>query len=165
MELARLIAALSQATAYPHPVGQVEVRQTHISADGHQLLAFYTAYRAAVRGKVKGIEQGEKEIPETDRIAARERSRAHWLLALGEPGGLLLCRAEPEVVQARLHGRQGDASDADWSIYQHAAAHWEEPAAETQRRVHEIATGGSVAEGLSQAAHALRGLGLLAAET
>ena len=31
MELADLIAALSEPAAYPHPVGAVEVRQTHIS--------------------------------------------------------------------------------------------------------------------------------------
>src|SRR6516165_3334914 len=32
MELPRLIEALSLPTAYPYPVGAVEVRQTHISA-------------------------------------------------------------------------------------------------------------------------------------
>ena len=32
MDLPRLIEALSDPAAYPHPVGEVEVRQTHISA-------------------------------------------------------------------------------------------------------------------------------------
>src|SRR5262245_66685436 len=32
MELTRLIVALSDPNAYPHPVEKVEVRQTHISA-------------------------------------------------------------------------------------------------------------------------------------
>jgi aminoglycoside phosphotransferase family enzyme/predicted kinase len=32
MELPRLIEALSDPAAYPHPVGEVEIRQTHISA-------------------------------------------------------------------------------------------------------------------------------------
>jgi len=53
-------------------------------ADGRALLPFYTAYRAAVRGKVEGFELFEKEIPETERAAALTRARAHWLLALGE---------------------------------------------------------------------------------
>ena len=52
--------------------------------EGRTLLPFYTAYRAAVRGKVEGIELFEKEIPETERAAALTRARAHWLLALGE---------------------------------------------------------------------------------
>jgi aminoglycoside phosphotransferase family enzyme len=32
MDLARLIDCLSDPAAYPHPVGTVEIRQTHISA-------------------------------------------------------------------------------------------------------------------------------------
>jgi aminoglycoside phosphotransferase family enzyme/predicted kinase len=52
--------------------------------DDRALLPFYTAYRAAVRGKVEGLELAEKEIPEAERAAALESSRAHWLLALGE---------------------------------------------------------------------------------
>jgi aminoglycoside phosphotransferase family enzyme/predicted kinase len=52
--------------------------------DGRALLPLYTAYRAAVRGKVEGIELSEKEIPETGRADAGVRARAHWLLALGE---------------------------------------------------------------------------------
>jgi aminoglycoside phosphotransferase family enzyme/predicted kinase len=58
-------------------------------AEGRALLPFYTAYRAAVRGKVEGIELGEPETTQAERAAALERARAHWLLALGdleEPG-------------------------------------------------------------------------------
>jgi aminoglycoside phosphotransferase family enzyme len=53
-------------------------------AEGWRLLPFYTAYRAAVRGKVEGLELTEKEIPPDERAAALERAQAHWLLALGE---------------------------------------------------------------------------------
>jgi predicted kinase len=52
-------------------------------AEGAALFPFYTAYRAAVRAKVEGMELTEKEIPEAERTAARTRARAHWLLALG----------------------------------------------------------------------------------
>src|SRR5262249_39475543 len=58
-------------------------------AEGRALLPFYTAYRAAVRGKVEGFKLGEAEVPGAERAAARARARAHWLLALGdleEPG-------------------------------------------------------------------------------
>ena len=52
--------------------------------EGRALLPFYTAYRAAVRGKVEGMELAEREVPEAERAAALVRARAHWLLALGE---------------------------------------------------------------------------------
>ena len=52
--------------------------------EGRILLPFYVAYRAAVRGKVEGMELAEPEIPQADRDAALVRARAHWLLALGE---------------------------------------------------------------------------------
>ncbi len=52
--------------------------------EGQALLPFYTAYRAAVRGKVEGFELVEKEVPEAERVAALARAQAHWLLALGQ---------------------------------------------------------------------------------
>jgi aminoglycoside phosphotransferase family enzyme/predicted kinase len=52
--------------------------------EGRALLPFYTAYRAAVRGKVEGFELGEQEVPEAEHRAALQRARAHWLLALGD---------------------------------------------------------------------------------
>lgn len=52
--------------------------------EGRELLPFYTAYRAAVRGKVEGIEATEAEVPMAERLASLGRARAHWLLALVE---------------------------------------------------------------------------------
>jgi aminoglycoside phosphotransferase family enzyme/predicted kinase len=52
--------------------------------EGRRLLPFYTSYRAVVRAKVEGFELTEKEIPESERRAARTRAQGHWLLALGE---------------------------------------------------------------------------------
>lgn len=52
--------------------------------EGRGLLALYTAYRAAVRGKVDGLQMDEPEIADAARIAAGGRARAHWLLALQE---------------------------------------------------------------------------------
>lgn len=49
---------------------------------GRELLAFYEAYRAVVRAKVESLEADEEEIPEAQRRDARERARAHFLLAL-----------------------------------------------------------------------------------
>jgi aminoglycoside phosphotransferase family enzyme/predicted kinase len=53
-------------------------------AEGALLLPFYTAYRAAVRGKVEGLELAEREIDATERADALRRARGHWLFALGE---------------------------------------------------------------------------------
>ncbi len=210
-------------------------------AEGRTLLPFYTAYRAAIRCKVEGMKASETEINETERIEARTRARAYWLLALriledperrpclvlvgglpgsgkstlardlagragftairsdevrkelagtsgaGEtsasfeqgiytkeqtdrtyaeclrraeralfegqrvvvdasfrtessrglfleaarrwhlPGLLLICLAEPSVIRERLRRREGDASDADWSIFRKVADIWEGP--------------------------------------
>jgi aminoglycoside phosphotransferase family enzyme/predicted kinase len=57
--------------------------------EGRQLLPFYVAYRAMVRGKVEGIEACEPEVSRADQAAARARARARWLVALGaieDPG-------------------------------------------------------------------------------
>lgn len=51
--------------------------------DGRELLDFYVAYRACVRGKVQGIKAAEEEIPPEDREEAARTARGHWLLALG----------------------------------------------------------------------------------
>jgi aminoglycoside phosphotransferase family enzyme/predicted kinase len=52
--------------------------------EGRPLLPFYTAYRAAVRGKVDGFKVAEPEVPADERAAAAGRGKARWLLALGE---------------------------------------------------------------------------------
>ncbi len=65
--------------------------------DGRALLPLYAAYRASVRGSVEGMKCREPEVSELDRLAALQRARAYWLLALGllappaqRPGLLLI---------------------------------------------------------------------------
>jgi aminoglycoside phosphotransferase family enzyme/predicted kinase len=67
--------AESFTDAYFHAAGDQE---------GRGLLPFYTSYRAAVRGKVEGMELFKPEIPAEEKQSAMLRSRAHWLLALSE---------------------------------------------------------------------------------
>ena len=243
-------------------------------AEGRVLLPFYVAYRAAVRGKVEGMELAEPEIPESERQAALDHSRAHWLLALAElrevdrrpclilvgglpgagkstlarglaeragfsvvrsdlvrkelaglaqgaaapsayeagiythamtertyaeclrraeallfegervlvdasflrdshrrlfleaakrwrvPSRLFLCQADPAVIQDRLRHRHGDASDADWAIYQMAAEQWEDTGPQTGPLCSVIRTDASSEEALSQALEVLGSLGL-----
>jgi aminoglycoside phosphotransferase family enzyme/predicted kinase len=51
-------------------------------ARGRELLDFYVAYRAAVRGKVEGLAAAEDEVPPSTRRDALRRAKGHWLLAL-----------------------------------------------------------------------------------
>jgi aminoglycoside phosphotransferase family enzyme/predicted kinase len=60
-----------------------EYSQAAGDQEERELLPFYAAYRAAVRGKVEGFELAEEEVPEPERVRALARARAHWLLALG----------------------------------------------------------------------------------
>jgi hypothetical protein len=53
-------------------------------AEGRALLPLYVSYRAAVRGKVDGLQLVETEIPEVAREKALARARGHWLLALNQ---------------------------------------------------------------------------------
>ena len=52
--------------------------------EGRALVPLYTAYRAAVRGKVDGVKASESEVPAAERQAALVKARGHWLLGLGE---------------------------------------------------------------------------------
>ena len=78
----------------------------------------------------------------------------------GVPAGILLCRAEPETVRRRLEQRQGDASDADWSVYLQLAANWEKLSTQAGQVVHTISTEGNPEQTLSQALESLRRSGL-----
>lgn len=233
--------------------------------EGRTLLPLYISYRAAVRGKVDGLQLSEPEIPEAARAAALVRAHGHWLLSLcsleapprrpcvilvgGLPGtgkssvakrladragfhvirtdvvrkelaglssttpspaaiesglytpewtvrtyaecraraerslfdgervlidatfmeeqhrggflrlardwgvhGLMfVCDAPPAIVRARLAARTGDASDADWSVYQSVARRWEKPRPETVGRVNLLDTGASTESAVEQA--------------
>jgi aminoglycoside phosphotransferase family enzyme/predicted kinase len=78
----------------------------------------------------------------------------------GVPAVLLLCRAEPSVVRARLGARRQDASDADWPIYLEAAARWEAPGSATRRSAWDVDSGRDAESATVRAIDVLRSLGL-----
>jgi aminoglycoside phosphotransferase family enzyme/predicted kinase len=241
--------------------------------EGPVLLPFYTAYRAAVRGKVEGLKLARPEMSKSDRAVALSKARGSWLLALSELevpsrkpcliliGGLpgtgkstlanalaqhagfrvirsdvvrkelagvggderrsgfgqgiytaewtkrtyaeclrqavellfhgervvvdanfreenqrrmflvsairwgvptvfLLCETAPELVRTRLAERSGDASDADWSVYEKAVETWEELGPETRSRLQTINTGEDLEFALRNTLSMLRKQGL-----
>jgi predicted kinase len=76
------------------------------------------------------------------------------------PTLFLVTRADPNTVRDRLQQRTGDASDADWQIFQQAGASWEQPGPATGRVLRQINTGGSSEEAVTNALAALRALGI-----
>jgi len=52
-------------------------------AGGRPLLPLYTAYRATVRGSVRGMKLAEKEVSAAERAVDLQEARAHWLVGLG----------------------------------------------------------------------------------
>jgi predicted kinase len=74
---------------------------------------------------------------------------------------LLVCRADPAVARRRLAGRHGDASDADWAVYQQAAREWQEPGPASRPFVRELDANGSLEQTLAQGLAVLRAEGLL----
>ncbi len=56
-------------------------------AEGAALLPLFVAHRHVVRGKVRGIEAREAEVPEAARVRAAARGRAHFLGALSALAG------------------------------------------------------------------------------
>jgi len=60
----------------------------------------------------------------------------HWAV----PALLLLCQADASVVRQRLAERQGDVSDATWSVYEEMAQRWELPGPSTQLYTRQLRT-------------------------
>lgn len=88
---------------------------------------------------------------EANRVAFLETA-TRW----GVPAAFMCCQAEPAVVRARLENRRHDASDADWSIYLEAAAHWVAPGPITRRSMRELAAGEDRERPMARAATILR---------
>ena len=106
---------------------------------------------------------GEGKRVIVDATFREEQQRVIFMEAAirwGVPAGLLLCQAEPETIRKRLEARQGDASDADCSVYLKVAEKWEEIGAAPARAIAVISTEGSPAQVLSRALEVLRQFGL-----
>lgn len=85
-------------------------------AEGRELLDFYAAYRAVVRGKVEGFALAESEVPAEQKARLLRQARAHFLLALrllappGERPALLMVGGLPGTGKSRLCRGLGGAA-------------------------------------------------------
>ena len=71
--------------------------------------------------------------------------------AWGVSSLMLICEADHDTVRHRLQNRRGDASDADFAVFQELSAQWEAPAATTVPAVRIISTSGGQQEALDRA--------------
>ncbi len=71
------------------------------------------------------------------------------------------CTAPSDVAQRRLDARHGDASDADWSVYQIVASQWDLPTKRTSRFHATVDTGGMATSALYDAKVVLRQFGMI----
>jgi aminoglycoside phosphotransferase family enzyme/predicted kinase len=118
-------------------------------------------YAECLRRAEQLLFEGKRVLVDaTFREEQRRRTFLEAAVRWGVPGCLLLCRAAPETVRRRLEERQGDASDADWSIYLQVAESWEEIGPTTRRMLREVSTEGSPAQSLARALAMLRNIGL-----
>jgi predicted kinase len=98
-------------------------------------------YAACLLRAVDILRDGGRVI--VDATFSDEGRREEFLDAarrLGVPARLVICRLEPGEAHERLRNRQGDASDADWAVYEDMAAHWERMSEGTERESAEIDT-------------------------
>ncbi|MBS0204645.1 MAG: AAA family ATPase [Planctomycetes bacterium] len=107
---------------------------------GDYLSGIYTpewtdrTYAECLRRAQSALWNGQRVI--VDATFLEESRRIRFLTAaveLGVTAFWLVCEASPDVVRVRLEARRNDVSDADWSIYQKAAAVWQKPGVVTQR--------------------------------
>ncbi len=78
-----------------------------------------------------------------DATFQREQDRQSFLqLAIdcGTRTAWLECTASPEITKQRIEARKGDASDADWSVYQLVRSRWQTPSAMTARYHEQVNT-------------------------
>jgi aminoglycoside phosphotransferase family enzyme/predicted kinase len=91
---------------------------------------------------------------------ARRQSFMELAAGLAVPVVVILCHAAPETVQARLAARRGDASDADWGVYQAAARAWQDPGPAVRPHCAAAATDGPQDAAVTQALARLAAAGL-----
>lgn len=105
------------------------------------------------------LHDGERVVVDANFKTIAQRAPFLALAAeLGLPAQLLVCAAEPEVVEERLSRRTGDVSDAGVAVYREAAAQWESVAADLRASTIDTSGGPEAAVAAAFSALARHGL-------
>jgi predicted kinase len=118
-------------------------------------------YEECHRRAREGLMKGGRVI--VDATFQHDDTRQRFLklaIECGVRGVWIECTAPAEVTHRRLDARNGDASDADWSVYQLVASQWDRPTELTSRFHAIVNTGGDTASALAEAAEILKRTGL-----
>jgi len=113
------------------------------------------------RARTALLEGGRVIVDATFQEDSRRQEFLEAARHLCVPAVCLLCHADPETVRVRLAARQGDASDADWIVYLHAASHWQEPGPITRPSIHFVFNDGPPHLACADALGILRFLALM----
>ena len=100
-------------------------------------------------------------VDATFAVEARRRAFLDLATESGVRSRLLLCRAAPAVVRARVDARGEGDSDADWSIHLQVSGRWEEVSQATLRHTDEIDSSGTTDDTRSAALKAIGTSGLV----
>jgi aminoglycoside phosphotransferase family enzyme/predicted kinase len=118
-------------------------------------------YGECMRKAEQLLFEGERVLVDANfREESKRRAFLEAAARWGVPQGILLCQADPDTVRRRLERRHQDASDADWPVYLHASAKWEELGECTRRVSHPISTNGPPEQVIARALDLLRQMGL-----
>jgi aminoglycoside phosphotransferase family enzyme/predicted kinase len=107
-------------------------------------------YGECLRQATAALLNGERVI--VDATFLEDHRRREFLQAsirLGVSALWLVCEASPECIRSRLATRHGDASDADWSVYQQTAQRWESSSAICRQFERRISTESSAEQSLT----------------
>jgi len=115
------------------------------------------------------LDRAEKLLFQGQRVLVdatfREESKRRRFLELADrlavPAAFIFCQADPEVVRARLKRRIGDASDADWAVYQQAVSQWQQVGPKTRSALRILSTDGTQEETISHGIKILREMSLV----
>lgn len=113
-------------------------------------------YAECLRRAEQLLFEGQRVI--VDATFSEEEQRRQFLdaaVAWGVPSLFFLCEADPSVVKTRITARRGDASDADWAVYEQAAKSFEPLNPRTHRDVRRINAGITPDAGIQAALYSL----------
>lgn len=114
-------------------------------------------YAECLRRAASLLFQGKRVIidatfrEESRRQSARDVARRYCV-----PTVMVICEARPETVRQRLTARRGDASDADFAVYQKLGGEWEEVRRDSGYAAHHASTDGDAKSTLHHALSLLR---------